>query len=99
MAQGNEKNGNALVIYNESGTIVKEIALDEAYSKAFFLYNGEVCLLQGKRCAIFTMKGLEKYKGNSNTTNYEVLSTGRYRRYLFIREGKTELVRLKIFGK
>ena len=99
LAQGSKKSGNTLAIYNESGTVVKEIPLDEGYSKASFLYNGEICLLRGKRCAIYTMNGLQKYKGNSNTTNYEVLSTGRYRRYLFIREGKTELVRLKLFGK
>jgi hypothetical protein len=59
--------------------------------------NGEVYLIQDKNLAIYRKYGRVKYTGSADTPFYTVISQGNGMRYVFVREGKTEQVRLSLF--
>ncbi len=92
-----EESATVVQIYDINGTLVQSIHSDTNFGSARFLANGELCLLNGSLCKIYTMRGLELFSGDTGTDLFAVYSTGRYRRYLFIGEQAANLVRFRIF--
>ncbi len=82
---------------------VFDLAGKEVFSKDFqvqyeeigFLENGEICVRGESECAIYTLRGWEKFHGNFDKGIQKVLSAGGIRNYIFLREGETQKVRLK----
>lgn len=65
------------------------------YEEIRFLENGEVCVRGDLECAIYTLRGWEKFHGSFDKSIKEVLSAGGIRNYIFLREGEIQKVRLK----
>lgn len=65
------------------------------YEEVGFLENGEVCVRGESECAIYTLRGWEKFHGNFEKSIKKVMSAGGIRNYIFLREGETQKVRLK----
>ncbi len=65
------------------------------YEEIRFLENGEVCVRSDLECAIYTLRGWEKFHGSFDKSIKEVLSAGGIRNYIFLREGEIQKVRLK----
>ncbi len=90
--------GDSADIFNVNGNKLRTVSFDNTYMEAGFMENGEIYLIDGMNCAIYSARGRKKFEGSVDTSLHMVLSTGRYRKYIFVREGKTETVRLKVFS-
>lgn len=86
-------------VYDMKCREVVSIQTDISYNKIRFLDNHEICLYNEKQCAIYTLGGLEKFQYEFEEEICEIIHTGGYRQYAFLLEGKTNQVRLKLFGK
>lgn len=95
--QTNDNEGNTVQLYNMNGRKIREFALKNNYAKAGFMDNGEMYFTNNTNFAICRRSGREKFRGTADTAIYSVMSTGRFRKYVVIREGKTEYIRLKTF--
>ena len=95
--QNSDSEGSSAEIYNYKGVRKKEFSLDRNYTKAGFMGSGEIYLTDDTRCAIYERNGHQKFRGKTDTELYMIMSSGRFRKYIFIRDGKTEIVRLKTF--
>lgn len=71
----------------------KDFAVE--YEEIGFLENGEVCVRGDLECAIYTLRGWEKFHGNFDKSLKMVLSSGGILNYTFLREGEIQKVRLK----
>lgn len=65
------------------------------YEKIEFLENGEICVRGDLECAIYTLRGWEKFHGNFEKNIQKILPAGGIRDYIFIKEGETQRIRLK----
>ena len=65
------------------------------YQEISFLENDEICVRNDLECAIFTLRGVEKFHANFEKSIWKVMSLGRIRDYAFLAEGETQRVRLK----
>lgn len=95
LSKNSEDTGNELDIYRTNGGKVSTVSMDARYSAIGFMRNDQIYLSNGGLCAIYTLRGHCKYHGNSDADIRSVLSTRRFRRYVFIEQGKTEVVRLR----
>lgn len=82
-------------VFDLEGREVFSKGFDVEYQEIGFLENGEVCALGESECAIFTLRGREKFHGNFEKSIRKVLSAGGIRNYIFLEEGRTQRVRLK----
>lgn len=98
LTDGEDENGRNIKIYNTKCGEVQTFHTNMSYGTIRFLDNHEICMYDETQCAIYTLGGLEKFKYNFEEKIYEILHTGGYRNYAFILEGKTEQIRLKLFG-
>ena len=65
------------------------------YEEIGFLENGEICVRGDLECAIYTLRGWEKFHGNFEKNIQKILPAGGIRDYIFIKEGETQRIRLK----
>ena len=91
-------NGNSADIYSLNGSLKETISLDKSYMEGGFMSNGEIYFLDGMNCAIYRRSGRKKFEGRAETIMHTILSTGSSRRYIFVREGKTETIKLGLFS-
>ncbi len=95
--QGDDGDGSTLVLYDYDGNEKRHYSISGLYSSVGLMANGEVYLIQDKNLAIYRKYGRVKYTGSADTPFYTVISQGNGMRYVFVREGKTEQVRLSLF--
>lgn len=95
--QGDNGDGSTLVLYDYTGDEKRRYSINGLYSSVGLLENGEVYLIQDKNLAIYRKYGRVKYTGSADTPFYTIISQGNGMRYVFVREGKTEQVRLSLF--
>lgn len=94
---GNENSESSYLmrIYDLEGKEVLFRDFSVEYEEIGFLENGEVCVRSDSECAIYTLRGLEKFHCSFEKSIKKVLSAGGIRNYIFLREGETQKVRLK----
>lgn len=94
-----EETNRNIKVYDMKCREVVSIQTGLSYNKIRFLDNHEICLYNEKQCTIYTLGGLQKFQYEFEDRLCEIIHTGGYRQYAFLLEGKTELVRLRLFGK
>lgn len=95
LTDNSKSSGNELNIYHTNGRKVSTTSTDAQYSSMGFMNNKELYLTNGSLGAIYTLRGHCKYHGSSDADIQIMLSTSRFRRYMLIEQGKTEVVRLR----
>lgn len=65
------------------------------YEEIGFLENDEIYIRNNLECAIFTLRGIQKFHANFDQNIWKIMSTGRIRDYVFLMDGETQRVRLK----
>lgn len=86
---------NQLSIYSENGWKRCERKLKDSYSKVEMLDNNEICLIDGKNVAIYSLLGIKKFSYHFDTGIYKVISGDAFKRYYFITDHKISNMRLK----
>lgn len=94
-ANENSESSYLMRIYDLEGKEVLFRDFSVEYDEIGFLENGEVCVRSDSECAIYTLRGLEKFHCSFEKSIKKVLSAGGIRNYIFLREGETQKVRLK----
>lgn len=94
-ANENSESSYLMRIYDLEGKEVLSTGFNVEYEEIGFLENGEVCVRSDSECAIYTLRGLEKFHCSFEKSIKKVLSAGGIRNYIFLREGETQKVRLK----
>ncbi|MBQ7447804.1 MAG: hypothetical protein IJV59_07610 [Eubacterium sp.] len=95
--QGDDGDGSTLVLYDYDGSEKQHYSINGLYTNVGLLENGEVYLVQEKNLAIYRKYGRIKFTGSADTPFYTIMSQGKGMHYVFVREGKTEQVRLSLF--
>lgn len=95
-ADENQSSGRRVEIYDVKCAEVAEIETDRSYDKIRFLQNHELCMYNQESCAIYTLQGKKKFSCDFDDPLYEVVHARGYRGYVFIMEGETLSVRLKL---
>ena len=80
-----------LDIYNKSGTKQSSVYFDLEYTDIFFV-NDEVVIYDENEIAIYTVKGVSKYKGNLNTNVRLIIPTSSSYRFLLVSNEEMQLV-------
>lgn len=91
----NEEAPYKMQVFDLAGKEVFSQDFQVQYEEIGFLENGEVCVRGETECAIYTLRGWEKFHGNFDKGIQKVLSAGGIRNYIFLRMGETQKVRLK----
>ena len=94
-ANENSEDSFRMQVFNLDGKEIFSKDFNMEYEEVGFLENGEVCVRSDSECAIFTLRGWEKFHGSFQKSIKKVLSAGGIRNYIFLREGETQKVRLK----
>ncbi len=94
-ANENTKNSYRMQVFDLKGTeiLVKDFNME--YQEIQFLDRDEICVRTDLECAIFTLRGVEKFHGNFKKNIWKVTSAGSIRDYTFWAEGETQKIRLK----
>ena len=82
-------------IYDLRGTEVVSKDFEMEYQEIGFLENDEVCVRNDLECAIYTLRGVEKYHANFEKSIWKVMSANKIRDYIFLVDGETQRIRLK----
>ena len=94
-----EEGGRTLIVYNLKCSEVMRFSLDVSYDEIYFLENHEVCVQSAEHCEIYTVQGIKKFAADFEEEDlYYVLSKTGSRRYIFVLEGSSEQVCLKLFS-
>ncbi|MCI9446498.1 MAG: hypothetical protein HFH36_03725 [Lachnospiraceae bacterium] len=91
-------NGEApyrMQVFGMDGKEVFSQDFNVEYEEIEFLENGEICVRGDLECAIYTLRGWEKFHGNFEKNIQKILPAGGIRDYIFIKEGETQRIRLK----
>ena len=91
----NEEAPYKMQVFDLAGKEIFSQDFQVQYEEIGFLENGEVCVRGETECAIYTLRGWEKFHGNFDKGIQKVLSAGGIRNYIFLRMGETQKVRLK----
>ena len=86
---------NQMTVYTVGGFKRCQKTIDLSYSKAEFLSNHEICLSNNKEVAIYTLQGIKKFAYTFETGIYKIIPGDSSRRYTFVEDGHTDVVRLK----
>ncbi|MCI8483265.1 MAG: hypothetical protein HFH41_02865 [Lachnospiraceae bacterium] len=82
-------------IYDLRGAEVVSKDFEMEYQEIGFLENDEVCVRNDLECAIYTLRGVEKYHANFEKSIWKVMSANKIRDYIFLVDGETQRIRLK----
>jgi len=91
----NKNNSYQMIIYDLKGSEVQNIDFDMNYNKIEFLQNNEICVRNDYECAIYTVRGIEKFNYKFKKNLHGIFSMGSGRNYILLLEGTTEKIRLK----
>lgn len=91
----NEKTSYNMQIYDLRGAQVVSKDFEMEYDEIGFLENDEICIRNDLECAIYTLRGIQKYHANFEKNIWKVMSVGRIRDYVFLIDGETQRIRLK----
>ena len=92
---GEDKAAFEMQIYDLQGTEVLTQGFSMGYQKIGFLENDEIYIINGLECAIFTLRGVQKFHGEFERSIRGILSAGGIRNYVFLVDGETQKIRLK----
>ncbi len=90
--------GHEIRVYDTSGRERALIETDFSYDSIGFLDNHEICLCSSDRCDIYTLSGALKFSHEFDEEVMAVFHRKGYLRYVFLTEGVTQRVRLRVFG-
>lgn len=65
------------------------------YEEIGFLENDEICIRNDLECAIFTLRGVQKFHANFEKSIWKIMSVAGIRDYVFLIDGETQRIRLK----
>lgn len=82
-------------VYDLNGSEVFSQNFSMEYSEITFLENDEICIRNDLECAIYNLRGIEKFHYNFKSNIWKIFSTGRGREYNFLMNGETQKIRLK----
>lgn len=91
----NKEASYQMQVYDLKGNEVLSKDFDLEYQEIQFLGNDEICVRNDMECAIYTLRGVEKFHANFEKSIFQVLSAGGIRDYILLTEGKTQKIRLK----
>lgn len=91
----NEETSYNMQIYDLRGAQVVSKNFEMEYDEIGFLENDEICVRNELECAIYTLRGVQKYHANFEKNIWKVMSVGRIRDYVFLIDGETQRIRLK----
>ena len=94
-ANENNEDSFRMQVFDLNGKEIFSKDFSMKYEEIEFLENGEVCVRSDTECAIFTLRGWEKFHSSFEKSIKKVLSAGGIRNYVFLSEGETQKVRLK----
>ena len=97
-ASGKDEAKRKIVLYNMKCEEQTRFETDFPFEEIHFLDNHEICLTSSSMAAVYTMGGLKKFYYEFDEPLYYVMHVSGYRNYAFVMEGKTEMVRFKLFG-
>lgn len=82
-------------IYDMGFKLRLELESKEDYQTIEFLENNEICILDTRRCEIYTLRGIKKFAHAFDEKLYKIFSGTFGNRYAFIFDGRMEKARLK----
>lgn len=82
-------------VYDLRGSEVMSKDFSMEYQEISFLENDEICIRNDLECAIYTLRGIEKYHANFEKSIWKIISTSKIRDYIFVVDGETLKIRLK----
>lgn len=91
----NKEASHNMKIYDLRGAEVVSKDFEMEYQEIGFLENDEVCVRNDLECAIYTLRGVEKYHANFEKNIWKVMSANKIRDYIFLIDGETQRIRLK----
>ena len=69
--------------------------IDIASTNAEFVANHEIVLSNNKEVELYTLQGIKKFAYEFSTSIYKIIPQDASRRYVFVEDGHTDVVRLK----
>lgn len=97
-ADGNDEAKRKVSIYSLKCSEEAQFQTDFSFQEAQFLDNHEICLTGESACAIYTVKGVQKFSYEFEDQICQVLHVRGCRRYDFVLQNETQQVLLKLFG-
>lgn len=82
-------------IFDLNGTEVLSQDFKIEYQEIGFLENDEICIRNEMECAIYTLRGVEKFHTEFKQSVWKVMSAGGLRDYVLLMDGETQKIRLK----
>ena len=70
-------------------------AVEIASTNAEFLSNHEILLSNNKEVELYTLQGIKKFAYEFDTSIYKIIPQDASRRYVFVEDGHTDVVRMK----
>ena len=92
---GKAKMPYRMQIFDLNGTEVLSQDFNIEYQEIGFLENDEVCIRNEMECAIYTLRGVEKFYTEFKQSVWKVMSAGGLRDYVLLMDGETQKIRLK----
>ncbi|EOS27047.1 hypothetical protein C806_00640 [Lachnospiraceae bacterium 3-1] len=82
-------------IHDLRGAEVLSKDFEMEYEEIGFLENDEICIRNDLECAIFTLRGVQKFHANFDKSIWKIMSVAGIRDYVFLIDGETQRIRLK----
>ena len=86
---------NQLTVYTLGGRKRMQKAVGIASTNAEFLSNHEILLSNNKEVELYTLQGIKKFAYEFDTSIYKIIPQDASRRYVFVEDGHTDVVRMK----
>ncbi len=98
ICQTTDENGeyiNQMSVYTMAGMRRMQKTIDFSCTNVEFLSNHEILLTDYTEVELYTLAGIKKFSYEFNENIYKIIPQDSARRYVFIEDGKTEVVRIK----
>ncbi len=82
-------------IHDLRGAEVISKDFEMEYEEIGFLENDEICIRNDLECAIYTLRGVQKFHANFDKSIWKIMSVAGIRDYVFLIDGETQRIRLK----
>lgn len=92
---GEDQAAFEMQIYDLQGNEVLTQGFSMGYQKIGFLENDEIYIINDLECAIFTLRGVQKFHGEFERSIRSIMPDGGIRNYVFLVDGETQKIRLK----
>lgn len=84
-----------MTVYTLTGRKRCQKTIDIASTNAEFVANHEIVLSNNKEVELYTLQGIKKFAYEFSTSIYKIIPQDASRRYVFVEDGHTDVVRLK----